>query len=327
MKKIFRNYWPLAVLVLFFVMLCAGVKGQEGNNQSLLTSSPTSNDSPAFPPQAMIALVLPVLVGMLKGFVPEKFRKWIPLAMPLLGELLTQLLSSLPSGSGVVAGLAGVGVREAVDNAKKKPSPGRPQSDGKSGNYGTYGILPFVGFVIFVAIGSGCQVLDKAASAVTRPKSMMVTNEVIKFMTNVVAIPVPVPGQTVMVTNFVDRVSTVTNREVVTNLVYEVKNELRAGVAAGQTVAALAPPPYSTAAAGILGVVSAGLGFLAARKNKQADLANQQLKAVIAGVEETAIALPGGDSDKVKENIQKVSKLLGVASELHASVQAMTEKK
>lgn len=70
--------------------------------------------------QALVAIVVPLLLGLFKGWLPIKWRKYLPLLAPIVGEILTQAINlvganvSLPGGAGMVAGLAGVGVREGM---------------------------------------------------------------------------------------------------------------------------------------------------------------------------------------------------------------------
>lgn len=66
----------------------------------------------------VIALVSPLLVGFVKK-VTDKLPKW---ALPVLSACLGAALSAVSGGdlaSGAAAGLAGVGVREVVDQTKK----------------------------------------------------------------------------------------------------------------------------------------------------------------------------------------------------------------
>lgn len=69
--------------------------------------------------QLGLALLVPAIIAGFKRWVPEDKRKWLPIAAPILGELLAALATSLPHGSGAVAGAAGVGVREALDKGKR----------------------------------------------------------------------------------------------------------------------------------------------------------------------------------------------------------------
>ena len=69
----------------------------------------------------LLALLSPLLVAGIKS-VTDKLPKW---SLPILSAALGAALSALSGGdlaTGMAAGLAGVGVREAVDQAKKAVS-------------------------------------------------------------------------------------------------------------------------------------------------------------------------------------------------------------
>jgi len=70
----------------------------------------------------IMALLSPLLVGLLKRAIAG-IPKW---AMPLLSIVLGAALSAVTGGdlaTGAVAGLAGIGVREALDQGKKAVTP------------------------------------------------------------------------------------------------------------------------------------------------------------------------------------------------------------
>ncbi|HUS37351.1 MAG TPA: hypothetical protein VM680_18535 [Verrucomicrobiae bacterium] len=273
----------------------------------------------------------------------------IATAIGLLCAAVTADKLELDKVMGAIMGMAaGAGLLAARDNKVTSEEVGAGTS-GTGATGGTSGTdwaqrVPAIVFLLFiVSLGSGCAVLDKAASAVTRSRVSVVTNVVERVVTNVVSIPIRVPGpvSNVFITNFVDRVSVVTNvaPERVTNEVFEVKPGISAGINVARAGSALAPPPYGTVASGVLAALSAGLGFLAARKNKQAALAKEewgkaeylaartkeQLKAVIVGVEEATKALDPVAGNTVKGLIAKTSKVLGVARELDNAVQTITK--
>lgn len=72
----------------------------------------------------LIALVVPVIVAAFKKMLP-KVPSWaLPLLAPILGaagDAILAVLAGVPmtGWQGALAGLAGVGVREVVDQTKK----------------------------------------------------------------------------------------------------------------------------------------------------------------------------------------------------------------
>lgn len=211
-----------------------------------------------------------------------------------------------------------------------------------AGGPGSNGIVPAWGLA-FVAVFalSGCTtLLDKAAGAVSSPvvTERVVTNTVpqLQIVTNVVREIVQLPGEINTVTNLV--------REVVTNTIqvtrvetayvtnYVEKPSLANGLKLAETGAAFVPPPYGTAATGVLGILSAGLVLLVRRKNAQAgalaeqnDSLTTQLQAVVKGVEQVTTVINPQVGEQVKNIIAQTSKALGVADDLHASVAQMTK--
>jgi hypothetical protein len=72
----------------------------------------------------LIAVLVPIAVAAFKKLLPSVPSWALPLLAPVLGaagDLLLGLLAGVPSNGavGALAGLAGVGVREVVDQAKK----------------------------------------------------------------------------------------------------------------------------------------------------------------------------------------------------------------
>lgn len=72
----------------------------------------------------LIAAVVPVIVAAFKKLLPKVPTFLLPLLAPLLGaagDFLLSLLAGVPATGwkGALAGLAGVGVREIVDQTKK----------------------------------------------------------------------------------------------------------------------------------------------------------------------------------------------------------------
>lgn len=69
----------------------------------------------------LLAIVAPLLVAGVKSLT-DKLPSW---SLPILSTVLGAVLSAVSGGdlaSGAAAGLAGVGVREALDQAKKAAS-------------------------------------------------------------------------------------------------------------------------------------------------------------------------------------------------------------
>jgi hypothetical protein len=72
----------------------------------------------------LIAVIVPLIVAAFKKVVPDIPSFLLPVIAPVLGAgggLLLAWLASVPGGGwkGAAAGLAGVGVRELVDQLKK----------------------------------------------------------------------------------------------------------------------------------------------------------------------------------------------------------------
>jgi hypothetical protein len=72
----------------------------------------------------LIAVLVPIIIAAFKNLLP-KVPSWaLPLLAPILGaagDAVLALLAGVPvtGWQGALAGLAGVGVREVVDQAKK----------------------------------------------------------------------------------------------------------------------------------------------------------------------------------------------------------------
>lgn len=323
MRKVL-NVWPLAVMTILVLLgVCFGQESSPDGSQN-----PLDAGASGLPAQAIVALVVPMLLGFLKGYLPEKYRKWIPLAAPLLGELLTQIFTSLPNGGGALAGAAGVGVREVVKRKtpteENKYSGSDPRSDG-------YTRLLILGFLLAVG-ATGCAGL---ADKVTRPVVAAQTNVVTQVITNFVPIAVRVPGETVTVTNIVEKLFTNTVERVTTVTNYVAKESIAEGLQVAKTGAAVGGvfnPGAGAIASGVLGLATAGLGWMVRRKNNEAVDARAeaeslalQLQAAVEGVEKAGGVLSTEDAKAVKDTISKVSNALGVAQELHTSVQAITK--
>lgn len=79
--------------------------------------------------QAVIAIVTPLLIAGIKLLVPRIPGAWLPIIAAALGFLL-DLIAHFATGTStngtlaLLLGLAGVGVREAVDQVKKATTSG-----------------------------------------------------------------------------------------------------------------------------------------------------------------------------------------------------------
>lgn len=111
------------------------------------------------PIQALVAFAVPLLIAAFKSRIPERFRKFIPIIAPILGEVLSQLVTSLPAGSGALGGLAGVGLREIKDQHLPK------KNDGDVGG-SSNGITTALGMAFVVILLLGCAQLKPGADPV-----------------------------------------------------------------------------------------------------------------------------------------------------------------
>lgn len=89
---------------------------------TLLPAAPAAPGLPA--PALLIAVVVPLLIAGLKKLFPKIPGALLPVLAPVLGGLLEALLASLGTDAGgtvtgVVAGSAGTGLREIVDQNRK----------------------------------------------------------------------------------------------------------------------------------------------------------------------------------------------------------------
>jgi hypothetical protein len=170
-------------------------------------------------------------------------------------------------------------------------------------------------------------------------------------------VAVPVPGATVVQTNFVDRVTTNTIERVTTVTNWVEKESIATGLQTAKTGAAITTavaPQFGGPATAGLGLASAVLAGLVAWKNKRekeaalsvanasaqnTQIANDnamalqginddltaQLHAVVTGVEQVTTAIDANTGEKVKAIIARVSKDQGVSDALHATVKAITQ--
>lgn len=114
--------------------------------------------------QMFLAICVPIVIAAFKRWVPEDKRKWLPIIAPFVGEILANVAAQfgavLPNGSGAVAGLAGVGVREALDQHKSS-SPDGAQNNGSGGAIAAALAFWFVIGTLCFGVVAGCAHLDK----------------------------------------------------------------------------------------------------------------------------------------------------------------------
>jgi hypothetical protein len=75
----------------------------------------------------LIPVVVPILIAVIKLFLPKLPKLWIPILAPVLGAVCDMLMGgAFGSGTimGAIAGSAGVGLREIVDQVKKQQGQG-----------------------------------------------------------------------------------------------------------------------------------------------------------------------------------------------------------
>lgn len=118
----------LALLALCSLLLAPGsLLGQElpiatpvGNDQL-----PITNDQGLPAPALLIAVVVPLLIAGLKKLFPKIPGALLPVLAPVLGGIIEAIITSLGHDAGgvvtgAVAGAAGTGVREIVDQNRKR---------------------------------------------------------------------------------------------------------------------------------------------------------------------------------------------------------------
>lgn len=76
---------------------------------------------------ALIPLIVPVVIGILKLLVPRIPKVWLPILAPVLGAFAEVIINTTqgvhgPPWLGPALGAAGVGVREIADQVRKRLS-------------------------------------------------------------------------------------------------------------------------------------------------------------------------------------------------------------
>lgn len=142
--------------------LAAEEPGTNSLGQAVAAPSPAQSLEGKLPARLamLLPLVVPLLLGLLKSAIPNIPDHYLPLLAPLLGALGDYLLQLAGGGGvgplyGALLGSAGVGVREAVDQMKKR---------GTSAGAGT--VLLLLGLGLVAADGGGCvRAPDQAAAS------------------------------------------------------------------------------------------------------------------------------------------------------------------
>lgn len=125
-SKVNQTVWFwLAVLFSGLALLAATVSGAEPGATTTATTTQPVNWA-----MLLIPVVVPVVIAIAKMLIP-KLPKWtLPILAPLLGAAADYLATnSFGNGTimGVIAGFAGVGLRELVDQLRKANSEPGPQ--------------------------------------------------------------------------------------------------------------------------------------------------------------------------------------------------------
>jgi hypothetical protein len=111
-------------------------------------------------------------------------------------------------------------------------------------------------------------------------------------------------------------VTTTTNGQPATNIVYEVNPGVTSALSSAKDIAQDVGGPWGMVVSGGLGLVAAALTWIAKRKSDQKAAL---LPAIITGVESAP------DNAQVKYAIEKVARAAGVESQLNAVVQKITK--
>lgn len=125
-SKVNQTVWFwLAVLFSGLALLAATVSGAEAGAATTATATQQVNWA-----LLLIPVVVPVVIAIAKMLIP-KLPKWtLPILAPLLGAAADYLTTgSFGNGTimGAIAGSAGVGLRELVDQLRKANSEPGPQ--------------------------------------------------------------------------------------------------------------------------------------------------------------------------------------------------------
>jgi hypothetical protein len=229
------------------------------------------------------------------------------LAVSILGTI-TNLMAEAKSVFGALAALASlIASCYAIAIARANLRKAKRDTNDK-----TPEIFPAI-IVAAILIPTGCQTapgspnplargLDHAALALTATTTNVSAHEVV-IANEVIALN-PITGQ--LTTN----INYTTNLTLLTNITAVARPILSRTVTTGEAASTLLPPPYGEAAAACF-ALSSGLLTWAVRRR------NAMLKTVIQGVEASG-------NDDTKKTISDLSKLVGVAGDLHALVKKHT---
>jgi hypothetical protein len=138
------------------------------------------------------------------------------------------------------------------------------------------------------------------------------------------ATPNPNAGKTVSTTNPTTGVTTTT-----TEPEYLPNQTVTSAVNTASQIAPFVPAPYGTLLTGVLALVTAAAGGVAAWKNNQANGLSAQLTSVIQGVESATTDAAGNNvaavsGSAVKASIASHATAAGVGTQLNAAVQKIT---
>lgn len=194
-----------------------------------------------------------------------------------------------------------------------------------------------IALLALVGLLGGCE--TNPAGPLTRP--VVVTNEVIRAITNTVVREIHLPPERVVVTNVVQgNPVTITNLVEAapvyftntftswsTNLVertnWIANPDLLAGIETARRVnGALNPTPSAPLVDWGLSILGGIAALAAGWQTRRANRAGLAVDTVIKAVE----TYPGKELDQVKEHIQRVSELTGADQILHDRVQSVTEE-
>jgi hypothetical protein len=110
---------------LFCAVFAATAYGQAVATTTGAAAATTPASAPPLPWQlSLIPIFTPLIIQAVKMFVPKIPTLWLPVMAPFLGALLDVIShystgSNISIGTAAALGLAGVGVREVVDQIQK----------------------------------------------------------------------------------------------------------------------------------------------------------------------------------------------------------------